>query len=108
MDDGWAAGDSGAVTTARGVRSGAMGRSDQAHCGYSKTNIRLGQVESFPGWKLAWKSATKLARGRRELLLGFRLTGADRLVPREFCLARLYERRVAAGGLVKFWLLACS
>lgn len=105
MDDEWAAGDSDATTRGRrgetrhdGTMVGGRGVG-RAHCGYSKTNIRLGQVESFPGWKLAWKSAMWFVRERRELWLAFRSTSADRLVPHEFRLARLYGRRVIRG----FW-----
>jgi len=47
-----------AAPSPKGVRPTQRGRRERVHCGYSKTNIRLGQVKSFPGWKLAWKSAT--------------------------------------------------
>lgn len=57
-DGRWVAvGDSGdATTTAVGATIRWQREGWRAHCGCSKTNIRLGQVESFPGWKLAWKS----------------------------------------------------
>lgn len=66
------------------------GVEEEAHCGCSKTNIRLGQAESFPGWKLAWKSATRLVRERRELLSAFRPTGVDRPVTSCYFVAKLY------------------
>lgn len=42
---------------------------------------------------------------RRELLLAFRSTAGDRLVPREFRLACLYDRKVIAGEPVDFGIL---
>lgn len=78
-DGRWVAvGDSDDATTTSGRRGDytmAAREGCGAHCGCSKTNIRLGQAESFPGWKLAWKSPRAARTRKARVIVG---VSADR------------------------------